>query len=233
MIKEGEIQTIKYRVTYSARRTLAISILPDASVIVRVPYRTSDRTIQKLVADKSSWILKHTNNFRIERGKKLPVTYSNGSTHLFRGQEIVLQTEYSSKTFYHISDGSIVLGLRNHEDPDIVKALLYRAYKDQAEQLFPEMLRAVLHKFENYGFRPSKLTVRTMKRRWGSCSNRGSITLNTELIKLPDKYVEYVITHELCHLRHHNHGEGFYRLLSELFPEWKSARKELKMFQVL
>lgn len=233
MIKEGEIQTIKYRVLYSARRTLAISILPDASVIVRVPYRTSDRTIQKLVADKSSWILKHTNNFRIERGNKLPVTYINGSIHLFRGKEIMLQTEYSSKAFYRLNDGSIVLGLRNHEDPEMVKALLYRAYKDQAEQVFPEMFRTVLHKFENYEFRPSKLTVRTMKRRWGSCSNKGSITLNTELIKLPDKYLEYVITHELCHLKHHNHGEGFYRLLSELFPGWKDARKELRGFNVL
>jgi predicted metal-dependent hydrolase len=69
-----------------------------------------------------------------------------------------------------------------------------------------------------------------MKRRWGSCSNKGIITLSTELIKLPDLYLEYVIIHELCHLKHHNHGSGYYKLLSELFPDWKAARKDMRTY---
>lgn len=233
MISEGEVQTIKYKVVYSGRRTLAISILPDASVIVRVPYRTSDKTIQKLVSNKSSWILKHTNNFRIERGKRQALSYTDGSIHLFRGAEILLKTDNSPRPYYRINEGSIELGLTNHGDQAMVKALLYRAYKDQAAVVFPQIMDRILQKFGSYGFSPRELTIRTMKRRWGSCSNKGKITLNTELVKLSDKYIEYVIIHELCHLRHHNHGEGFYRLLSELFPDWKNARQELKKFHVL
>jgi predicted metal-dependent hydrolase len=79
-------------------------------------------------------------------------------------------------------------------------------------------------------FKPTGLVIRTMKRRWGSCSNKGVITLSTELIKLSDLYIEYVITHELCHLKHHNHGPQFYKLLSEVFPEWKTVRKELRKY---
>ena len=87
------------------------------------------------------------------------------------------------------------------------------------------LLNKVLKENEKQGFRPSGLVIRTMKRRWGSCSARGLITLSTELIKLSDLYIEYVIIHELCHLRHHNHGPHFYELLSEIFPDWKRVRK--------
>lgn len=79
-------------------------------------------------------------------------------------------------------------------------------------------------------FKPAGLIIRKMKRRWGSCSNKGIITLSTELIKLPELYIEYVILHELCHLKHHNHGSGYYKLLSELFPDYKTVRKDLKKF---
>ena len=79
-------------------------------------------------------------------------------------------------------------------------------------------------------FKPTGLVIRTMKSRWGSCSRKGIITLSTELIKLPDIYIEYVIIHELCHLKHHNHGKEYYILLSELFPDWKKVRKDLREY---
>ncbi|HPF02398.1 MAG TPA: M48 family metallopeptidase, partial [Bacteroidales bacterium] len=64
--------------------------------------------------------------------------------------------------------------------------------------------------------------------RWGSCTSRGKITISSELIKLDPAYTDYVIIHELCHLKHHNHGKDFYRLLEELVPDYKALRKELK-----
>jgi predicted metal-dependent hydrolase len=88
----------------------------------------------------------------------------------------------------------------------------------------------VLIEHEHQMFKPASLIIRTMKRRWGSCSGKGVITLSTELVKLDDLYIEYVITHELCHLKHHNHGSQFYSLLSDVFPEWKAVRKELKKY---
>jgi predicted metal-dependent hydrolase len=92
------------------------------------------------------------------------------------------------------------------------------------------IFNGMIEKYEDQMFKPTGLVIRTMKRRWGSCSTRGKITLSTELIKLPDLYIEYVIVHELCHLRHHNHGAGYYKLLSELFPEWRFVRKELRKY---
>jgi predicted metal-dependent hydrolase len=223
-------EDIEFSVIYSGRRTLGISVLPDSKVIVRVPYLTSMKTINRIVQQKSIWIIKHRDSYKGKEPNKLNGQYKNGEIHLFRGNKYVLKIEKSKKTYIRFYDGTIYLGLENTENARAVKMLLYKGYKDEALRLFPEIFSMVLDRFYNQMFKPSSLVIRTMKRRWGSCSNKGIITLSTELIKLPDLFIEYVILHELCHLKHHNHGAGYYKLLSELFPEWKSTRKELRNY---
>jgi len=221
---------IEFKIIFSGRRTLAISILPDSTVIVRVPYRTSLKTVNRFVQQKSGWITKHLDNFRKKEINKLHRHYINGESHLFRGNESVLKIEKSGKSYSRFYDNTIELGFAKTDDPQAIKLLLYNGYKNEACIVFPEMLKIVLNKFDKQMFMPKGLVIRTMKRRWGSCSNKGIITLSTELIKLPDLYIEYVIVHELCHLKHHNHGSGYYKLLSELFPEWKQVRKEMRTY---
>lgn len=227
---KGKIQDIEFKVIYSGRRTLGISILPDSSVIVRVPYRTSEKTISRLVQEKALWIIKHRDNYRIQHKNKLNRLYVNGEKYFFRGIESVLKIEKSKKTFVRFNNNTIELGLEKTDDAKAIKKLLYEGYKDEALVVLPVILNRIIERYEDQKFKPTGLVIRTMKRRWGSCSNRGKITLSTELIKLPDMYIEYVIIHELCHLRHHNHGSGYYNLLSELFPDWKVIRKELRNY---
>jgi predicted metal-dependent hydrolase len=116
------------------------------------------------------------------------------------------------------------------DNKEAIKRLLYKGYKTEASKIFPEILGIVLKTHENQMFNPTGLVIRSMKSRWGSCSKKGIITLSTELIKLPDIYIKYVIIHELCHLKHHNHGKEYYKLLSELFPDWKKVRKDLREY---
>lgn len=226
----GNIKDIEYKIMFSGRRTLGISVLPDSSVIVRVPYRTSEKTINRIVQEKASWIIKHRDNYRIQDNKKLNKSYINGERYFFRGIESVLKIERSKKSFVRFYDGTIELGLDKSDDAEAIKKLLYRGYKNEALVLLPMIFNRIIERHEDQMFKPTGLVIRAMKRRWGSCSNKGKITLSTELIKLPDLYIEYVIIHELCHLRHHNHGAGYYNLLSELFPDWKSIRKELRNY---
>jgi predicted metal-dependent hydrolase len=224
------LQDIEFNVIYSGRRTLGISVLPDSSVIVRVPYRTSDKTINRIIEEKASWIIKHRDYYRNKDNHSLNRQYVDGEIHLFRGKEYALKVEKSIKQYIRFSNGAIELGLGKPQDAKAVMKLLYKGYKDEASEVFPILLNTVLQKLDDLSFKPAGLIIRTMKRRWGSCSNKGVITLSTELIKLPDIYIEYVIIHELCHLRHHNHGTRFYKLLTELFPEWKTVRKELRKY---
>lgn len=224
------IKEIEFKVTYSARRSLGISVLPDATVLVRVPFRTSLKTIIRIVEEKYDWIIKHRDRYKEKNTCNQNRLYINGEMHLFRGKDCVLTIEKSAKQFVRFFDGTISLGLARTDDPQAIKSLLYKGYKNEAINTFPGKLASVLKQFENQIFNPSGLIIRTMKRRWGSCSNKGVITLSTELIKLPDHFTEYVIIHELCHLKHHNHGQRFYNLLSDLYPDWKSVRKDLRKY---
>jgi predicted metal-dependent hydrolase len=225
-----QFQNIEFRIVYSRRRTLGISILPDSSVIVRAPYRTSVKTISRIIQEKSAWIIKHRDSYRQKEKRKLNSSLIAGEKQLFRGKECVLQISQSKKPFVRFIENTIEVGLDNTDDQLAIRRLLYFGYKTEATVIYTELLDKALKTHENQMFKPVGLIIRTMKSRWGSCSKKGLITLSTELIKLPDIYIEYVIIHELCHLKHHNHGKEYYNLLSELFPAWKKVRKELREY---
>ena len=81
-----------------------------------------------------------------------------------------------------------------------------------------------------YNARPSAIYIQEMGNRWGSCTPKGKIILNTELIKAPKPCIEYVITHELCHLLHHDHTKAFFELLEAEMPDWKRWKNKLEKF---
>jgi len=225
-----KLHDIEFRIVYSRRRTLGISVLPDSSVIVRAPYRASVKTISRIVQEKAAWIIKHRDNYRQNDNTRLNGSFATGEKQLFRGKECTMQIIQSKKPFVRFNDNVIEVGLENTDDKQAIKRILYRGYKSEAEKYFPKMLSMALKVNENQMFKPTGLVIRSMKSRWGSCSKKGIITLSTELIKLPDIFIEYVIIHELCHLKHHNHGKDYYTLLTELFPDWKRVRKDLRAY---
>lgn len=222
-------KSIEYRIIFSRRRSIGISIGPDTGVTVRAPHRTSLKSIEKLVYSKSEWIRKHQINYkssvRINNTK-----IQNGSKILFRGREYCIEVVKSNKNIIKLQEETIEIGLKDGENSEKAGSILEKWYRNIAEDLFRKKFEEILIQYKTYNFRPSELTVRALKRRWGSCTSKGKITLSSELLKLDDIYLEYVILHELCHLRHHNHGKEFYRLLSQVFPDWKQRRSELKRY---
>lgn len=223
-------EDIEFKVIFSSRRTIGISVLPDSSVIVRAPYLTSLKTITGIVNARYNWVLKHRDNYRKLDNSLLKRSFISGEKHLFRGKELILEIRKTGKPYVRFNGNTIELGTVDKDNQEIIRRILYHGYKNEALLVFPELLKKVLSAHAGYMFKPAGLVIRTMKRRWGSCSNKGIITLSTELIKMEDRYIEYVIIHELCHLRHHNHSSQYYRLLSEVFPEYKMVRKELKKY---
>ena len=161
------LEDIEFDVIYSRRRTLGISVLPDSSVVVRVPYLTSYKTIVRIVQEKASWIKKHRDSYRKNGPDKPCKFYIDGETHLFRGNESVLKVRKSTRAFVRFYDSSIEIGLSETSDPLAIKKLLYKGYKNEALVLFPELLKKTIEKHGNQMFRPASLVVRTMKRRWG------------------------------------------------------------------
>ncbi len=205
-------------------------VSPDKGVIVRAPYRTSIRSIGRFVQEKSGWITKHLEKHseltRLNRGKK----YDDGELHLFMGKEHQLKITESAQPFVKISDGFIEIGVKDISDKLRIKALLDTFYRLRAQEYLSGRFEEITGKFKNHGFFPAGFIVKTLKSRWGSCSFHGRITLSSELIKLDPVFADYVIIHELCHLKHHNHGKDYYRLLEELVPDYKEIRKNLRQY---
>ena len=109
-------QNIEFRIVYSRRRTLGISVLPDSSVIVRAPYRASLKTISRIVQEKAAWIIKHRDSYRQKENKKLNSSFTDGEKQLFRGKECVLQIFQSEKSFVRFNEDTIEIGLDKTDD---------------------------------------------------------------------------------------------------------------------
>jgi predicted metal-dependent hydrolase len=224
-----ETRTFEYKIVYSRRRSIAISISPDYGVVVRAPLRASKKSIEGFVDSKSEWIIKHLEKHstltRINHKK-----YLDGEVLLLNGQAYTLKITPGDKNTIDITGSTIIAMLKDSEDVGKTKVIIDKWIRRKAEVEFAHRFNGLLLKFSHYHFSPAEFSVRTMKRRWGSCTVKGKITINSELIKLEDKFTEYVMLHELCHLKHPDHSSAYYKLLSEVFPAWKSIRKELRQY---
>ena len=99
-------------------------------------------------------------------------------------------------------------------------------YRDRAQTYFSRKLTEIIASVDGIASEPS-FQLLAMEKRWGSCSPAGQLVLNPSLIKAPVQCVEYVLTHELCHLLEHNHSKRFYALLDRHRPDWRAHKKEL------
>jgi predicted metal-dependent hydrolase len=226
-----ETDKFQYKVVYSGRRTMSIVVSPDKGIIVKVPLRTPSGIIEKFVVEKSAWIIKTLKGFKSFKRIDNTNGYSDKDSVLLFGKEYKLSLIPASGYFVRLGDNSTIeAGYAGEKNPAIIKAMLENWFKFIARKKLTIQFRNVLEKYKDHGFTPSGFTVRTMKKRWGSCSYKGKIGISYDLIRLDEVFADYVIIHELCHLKHHNHGAGFYKLLSEIIPDWKMVRGELNKY---
>ncbi|MBA4322967.1 MAG: hypothetical protein C0408_09150, partial [Odoribacter sp.] len=197
---------IDYKVVFSQRRSIGISVGPDSGVIVRAPYRTSIKTIESLVLSKSAWIKKHLENYRSAKRINNIKAINNGEHVLFRGNELQIKMIESKQYFVRLNESIIEIGLKNISEGEKAGLMLEKWFRLISEGILRRKFEEIIMSYRNYNFTPAAFAVRALKRRWGSCSSKGKITISSELVKLDDIYPEYVILHELCHLSHHNHG---------------------------
>ena len=158
------------------------------------------------------------------KGKWPPDEYVDGASLLFRGRALALRL--TAQMDVRQVDGEL---LAPSADP---KQRVWAWYAAQAEALLPTVVAGCASALSWVGREPS-WRHRFMRSRWGSCSSRGRIALNTHLVKLPDALVEYVVVHELCHLRHMNHGKAFHRLMDASLADWQPRREALKGYHGL
>ncbi|MEW5956515.1 MAG: SprT family zinc-dependent metalloprotease [Chloroflexota bacterium] len=226
--------TIEYRLSFAPRKTLAIEVHPDLRVTVRAPAGSDLDTIQQKVKKRVPWILRQQRRFESYLPKLPPRQYVSGETHRYLGRQYRLKVSESDtdSEAVRLSRGYFFITVRDKTDAGRVKTLLAGWYRRQAERVFRERLDACLTKLRFLQLAEPELEIRQMDARWGSCTPEGKILLNLRLMQAPKEYIDYVIMHELCHLKEHNHSRRFYELLNRVMPDWRTKREQLNEMEV-
>ena len=144
-------------------------------------------------------------------------------THIWPTTKVFIDPD--SKPQIKMLRGRLEVTVRQRS-PEKIRELLHQWYKVRARDVFERRLMALLPKLL-WLTEPPTLRLQTMQTQWGSCSTKGTITLNPQLVKAPRDCIDYVILHECCHLVEHNHSERFYRLIGQVMPEWESIKLRL------
>jgi predicted metal-dependent hydrolase len=211
-----------WRVRTSKRiKTLKIQVYPHGGVEVVAPPSTRAKTIEAFVAEHSDWINKTKRQFASLRppeptlpdcielkalNEKVPVHFSIADKAVAREQHGILNIQAPAL------------------EGKICWPLLQNWLKKRAKKYLPELC---LQTGKAIDLNPHKVHIRLQKTRWGSCSSRGTINLNAALLLRNPAEVHYVIIHELCHLRHMNHSQRYWKTVGQHVPDWKSLDKNL------
>ncbi|MBR4838432.1 MAG: M48 family metallopeptidase [Bacteroidales bacterium] len=231
MIKTTTIngKEVRYEFKRSHRRRVSAKIRRDSVIEVKAPllYRESD--MLAFLNQHKRWIFNHLD--RLQNSYNQEKKYVSGETHYYLGEKYMLQVREGDKNAVFIEDNSLIINVKSQEhldNPVFLEHLMNKWYKTQAQKVFSGLLPPILEKFKKHNVSPAKISIRNMRSRWGSCSRRGNISLNLQLIKLNENCIRQVMIHEMCHLVYFNHQAGFYALMEEMMPDWKQWKKELK-----
>ncbi|HEY5714445.1 MAG TPA: SprT family zinc-dependent metalloprotease, partial [Candidatus Gracilibacteria bacterium] len=173
---------------------------------------------------KALWLKKQVKDLKRLQPNRSKREYVSGESFLYLGRQYRLIVEESDKNEVHFANGRIVLQTKDRSKN---QEILEKWYLERAEKVFQERYKVMLKKFE-YDFIP-ELAMRKMEKRWGSFLAKKKVLLNPELIKASKECIDYVITHELCHMKYLNHSPAYYRFLTSKCPNWKAVKEELEL----
>jgi predicted metal-dependent hydrolase len=216
---------IDYHLEFRERKTLKISVLPDMSVRVVAPKGSQRSRVDSILNKKAPWILKQQGYFLAFFPKQPPKQFVGGESHRYLGKQYRLKIYRGKKESVHLS-GQFIHIVCN--DRDRVKSLLKKWYEDRASVRFSLYADEWIEYFKRYDIQPKEIVVKEMPKRWGSCTPKGKIILNPELVKAPKGCIEYVIVHELCHLVHRNHSQKFIGLQTQAMSNWEQWKMRLE-----
>ena len=217
-----------YELIKQNRKTLALTVKPNMQIVVKCPHDVEEERIQKFLQKKWLWMNKQLKFFENIEQKKHEKEYVSGESFYYLGRQYKLIVRRSKEDSVKLLRG--VLELRTTQlvrDGEYNKILLDNWFKNRYEHVFQERFIKMQKRF-NYKRMPV-LKVRNMSKRWGSFLNKEQIALNPKLIHTPKECIDYVIVHELCHMKYKNHNKNFLKLLEEKYPNWQKVKERLEL----
>ena len=211
LIQRKKVKRINIRVTW------------DGRVVVSAPVGINDELIERVLEKRAIWIAKKLEEMEA-RKKHLSQFVDGGSVWLF-GKPSVLRVSNGKKDKVSLRDGELLVRVAGG-GTERVKHLVVEWLKRQAIKV----VRGKVKKFAKVlGVNPEGIELKEWKSKWGLCkASAGTLRFNWRLIQLPDRLIDYIVVHELAHLKHHGHGRSFWMAVAKVLPDWKQRHRELK-----
>lgn len=213
---------IEYEVIKSKIKNLYIHI-KDGKVIVKAPVRVKDIDIEKVVEKKKKWIYEKLENMHVD-------IYKPESDVFLLGKAYPLKIKFikQNESNIYIENGNMVVEIsKKHkkEYTKIIEELLDGVYMKVAEKEVDMAMQIVTR---IVGIKPNKYRVKKLKTAWGTCTSNKNITINSSLMKYDRTVIQYVVLHEICHLKYMNHSKEFWNMVEKYMKNYKEIRRRLK-----
>lgn len=230
IVQYGE-HRIEFAIVRRERTTLEIAVEPDASVVVAAPLDAPLSAIEEKVRKRAAWIRRQQQYFIQFLPRTPDRQYVAGETHLYLGRQYRLKVVPHVQATVKLVRGFILVQTHRPERSEVTRELVEAWYRERAHTKFAERLEANLLRFPVPDeFRPKGLIIRHLRQRWGSMSMASRLLLNLRLIQAPLDAIDYVITHELCHVAVPHHGPDFFEMLDRVLPDWRKRKHRLEQF---
>jgi len=214
---------IEYVLTRSKRKTLALYI-HDGTVEIRAPLKMPQRAIDEFVASKEKWIRSKlaVSKERMSQRESFSLTY--GDTVTYRGNEYPIIAGDSGRVGFNGESFSVPPGMT----PEQIKQACVHIYRMLAKRVLPDK---VYHYAKLMSVAPTAVKINNAKTRWGSCSQKKSINLSWRLIIAEDDVIDFIVVHELAHIKEMNHSERFWAIVQDILPNYNERNKKLRELQ--
>jgi predicted metal-dependent hydrolase len=214
---------IEYEIVRSKIKNLYIHVR-DNKVIVKAPIKMKQSEIEDIVDRKKKWIYEKINQNVVEN-------YKDGNTVKILGKDFLLQVQFLKdiKPILELNESDVVISLplerKNRNNTQIIKDLINNLYMKVAEK---EVAMAMMVVTRIVGIKPNKYRIKRLKTAWGTCTQNKNITINSELMKYDRQVIQYVVLHEICHLKYMNHSKEFWNMVEKYMKDYKEVRSKLK-----
>ena len=226
---------IEYTIKYS-RLASYIKIMVDAKdgVQVTAPLACDTKTISSIVQDKGTWILEKMDYLADLAGCPVPRLFVDGEQFFYLGNRFEFKVQASEQVRRRevIINGRQMLvkvprAVHLEGGAEAVRAALVKWYRKQANLIINERINLYT---DMMSVEPAKIRIKEQKHRWGSCSGKGNLNFNWHLVMAPEHIIDYVVVHELCHLKRLDHSPVFWGLVEAILPDYQNRRSWLKQY---
>jgi predicted metal-dependent hydrolase len=219
------MENIKYKIIRSKRKSIAVYITKDAAVEIRAPFGVPAAYIDSVVLSKKTWIEEQLEVHEHINEQKQNFKLDYGDMVLYRGKEYPIKVKAGNLVGFDDNSFYMPSGLNYIQ----IRDAMIQIYKLLAKNV---LMNKVGKFSENMALIPIAVKINFAKTRWGSCSGKNSINFSWRLILATDDVIDYVVVHELSHIKEHNHSDRFWTVVAEMLPDYLQREEKLKKLQM-